>query len=132
MKASKNFYGKKEKDIRWVIITIKSFFHLSHQRWGHPTKKKPPMIPSLIKWGWQWQHQPMCKCYQPTKQCWPTDEKTKKKVAREHGFAPTKHENWHLSQWAQKHLERHHVIESFPHCVHNKKNRIPMGSNKWS
>jgi hypothetical protein len=42
VKASKNLYGKKEKHIRWVIITIKSLFHLTHQRCSHLTKKNRP------------------------------------------------------------------------------------------
>jgi hypothetical protein len=44
-----------------------------------PHEKKPPMIPSLLKWDQQWWHQPMCECHQPTKQCWPTNEKLKKR-----------------------------------------------------
>jgi hypothetical protein len=49
----------------------------------------------------------MCECHQSTKQCQLINEKIEQKVAKEHGFTPTKHEAPCLSQWTQKHLEWH-------------------------
>jgi hypothetical protein len=63
-----------------------------------PHKKESPMIPSLLEWGQQWWHWPMCACYESTKQCQHVDDKIKEKVIKEHGLTPTKYETLHLSQ----------------------------------
>jgi hypothetical protein len=57
----------------------------------------------------------MCKSDQMIKQCQPVDENTQKKATKECGFVPEKHESVHLSQWALKHLEWHHEMQSFAH-----------------
>lgn len=51
VKASKNLYDKKEKHIRWVIIIIKSFFHLNHQRCGHPHQKRATPNTKFVQMG---------------------------------------------------------------------------------
>jgi hypothetical protein len=39
MKILKNLYGKKEKHIYWVTVTIKSFLNLSRQKHNFPMRK---------------------------------------------------------------------------------------------
>jgi hypothetical protein len=55
------------------------------------------VILSLLEWGQQWWHWPMCECHQLIEQCQLAYKKTKKKAIEECGFAPTKHETQHLS-----------------------------------
>lgn len=56
---------------------------------------------------------------QSTKQCLFVNKKIEGKAMRECGLALTKHKIRYLSQWMQKHLERHHKMQSFPHHGHN-------------
>jgi hypothetical protein len=39
VKTSKNIYGKKKKHVRWIMVMITSFLHLSHHDYHHPMKK---------------------------------------------------------------------------------------------
>ncbi len=45
----------------------------------------------------------------------------------ERGFAPTRCETLHSSQWMQKHPKRHHGMQSFPHHGHTGGGGSPRG-----
>jgi hypothetical protein len=46
--------------------------------------------------------------------------KIEEKTVKECGFALTKHETLHLSQWMQKHPKQHHGMRFSPYHGHNK------------
>ncbi len=69
----------------------------------------------------------MCKCHQMIKQCQHANEKTQKKATKECGFLFEKQKSVHLSQWAQKHLEWHHGMQSFPYHGRSGKGGSPWG-----